>query len=106
VAPDAGSRGSAGRRASGTGRGPRRVGEGPVAWAGRLGREVCSGKAPGAALGQRERGRGERIGGEGAGSRERRRQGEPAGGSARVWVAGPLVGLRLGVFFFYSKCYF
>jgi hypothetical protein len=32
----------------------------------------------------RERDRGERIRGEGAGSRERRRQGEPAGGAARV----------------------
>jgi hypothetical protein len=51
VAPDAGSRGSVGRWASGVGRGLRRIGEGLVAWAGRLGRGVCSGKAPGAALG-------------------------------------------------------
>jgi hypothetical protein len=49
----------------------------------------------------RERGSGERIWGEGAGSRERWRQGEPAGGAARVWVAGPLVGLRLGAFSFF-----
>jgi hypothetical protein len=54
----------------------------------------------------RERGKGERIGGEGARSRERWRQGEPVGSAARVWVARPLVGLMLGVFFFYSKCNF